>query len=168
MLEYGCRPRRGQLRFRTPEGWQNGYCTGLENRRPKGLLGSSPRPSAFPLHVPRLTRSRVPIFLLMVFAVGMVCGIAVSVLRRAGDVSSQFGATPRPLELERRLARLEQAAEDSARAMERLEEGQRFLLNALTARGDSAHPSPRALAPGEHPAAPASEAPASPTGERRG
>ena len=27
------------------EGWQNGYCTGLENRRPQGLLGSSPRPS---------------------------------------------------------------------------------------------------------------------------
>jgi hypothetical protein len=27
------------------EGWQNGYCTGLENRRPKGLGGSSPSPS---------------------------------------------------------------------------------------------------------------------------
>ena len=24
------------------ESWQNGYCTGLENRRPKGLGGSSP------------------------------------------------------------------------------------------------------------------------------
>ena len=29
-----------------PEGWQNGYCTGLENRRPKGLGGSNPSPSA--------------------------------------------------------------------------------------------------------------------------
>jgi hypothetical protein len=28
------------------EGWQNGYCTGLENRRPKGLAGSNPSPSA--------------------------------------------------------------------------------------------------------------------------
>src|SRR5215831_9429281 len=27
------------------EGWQNGYCTGLENRRPKGLGGSNPSPS---------------------------------------------------------------------------------------------------------------------------
>ena len=27
------------------EGWQNGYCTGLENRRPKGLVGSNPTPS---------------------------------------------------------------------------------------------------------------------------
>ena len=28
------------------EGWQNGYCTGLENRRPQGLGGSNPSPSA--------------------------------------------------------------------------------------------------------------------------
>jgi hypothetical protein len=27
------------------EGWQNGYCTSLENWRPQGLLGSNPRPS---------------------------------------------------------------------------------------------------------------------------
>src|SRR3954466_14262882 len=27
------------------EGWQNGYCTGLENRRPQGLGGSNPSPS---------------------------------------------------------------------------------------------------------------------------
>jgi len=24
------------------ESWQNGYCTGLENRRPQGLWGSNP------------------------------------------------------------------------------------------------------------------------------
>ncbi len=28
------------------EGWQNGDCTGLENRRPYGLGGSNPSPSA--------------------------------------------------------------------------------------------------------------------------
>ena len=28
------------------ESWQNGYCTGLENRRPKGLGGSNPSLSA--------------------------------------------------------------------------------------------------------------------------
>ena len=28
------------------EGWQNGECTGLENRRPHGLAGSNPAPSA--------------------------------------------------------------------------------------------------------------------------
>ena len=28
------------------EGWQNGYCTGLENQRPYGLGGSNPSPSA--------------------------------------------------------------------------------------------------------------------------
>jgi hypothetical protein len=28
------------------EGWQNGYCTSLENWRPKGLGGSNPSPSA--------------------------------------------------------------------------------------------------------------------------
>jgi hypothetical protein len=27
------------------EGWQNGYCTSLENWRPQGLGGSSPSPS---------------------------------------------------------------------------------------------------------------------------
>ena len=31
---------------RNSESWQNGYCTGLENRRPKGLGGSSPSLSA--------------------------------------------------------------------------------------------------------------------------
>ena len=30
----------------TPESWQNGYCTGLENRRPQGLGGSNPSLSA--------------------------------------------------------------------------------------------------------------------------
>jgi hypothetical protein len=29
------------------ESWQNGYCTGLENRRPKGLGGSNPSLSAY-------------------------------------------------------------------------------------------------------------------------
>ena len=29
------------------ESWQNGYCTGLENRRPQGLGGSNPSLSAF-------------------------------------------------------------------------------------------------------------------------
>ena len=29
------------------EGWQNGECTGLENRRPQGHAGSNPAPSAF-------------------------------------------------------------------------------------------------------------------------
>jgi hypothetical protein len=28
-----------------PEGWQNGYCTSLENWRPQGLGGSNPSPS---------------------------------------------------------------------------------------------------------------------------
>jgi hypothetical protein len=28
------------------ESWQNGYCTGLENRRPQGLGGSNPSLSA--------------------------------------------------------------------------------------------------------------------------
>ena len=37
---------RGADNFAALEGWQNGYCTGLENRRPQGLLGSNPRPSA--------------------------------------------------------------------------------------------------------------------------
>jgi hypothetical protein len=27
------------------EGWQNGYCTSLENWRPQGLGGSNPSPS---------------------------------------------------------------------------------------------------------------------------
>jgi hypothetical protein len=30
----------------TLESWQNGYCTGLENRRPQGLGGSNPSLSA--------------------------------------------------------------------------------------------------------------------------
>ncbi len=29
------------------EGWQNGYCTSLENWRPQGLGGSNPSPSVF-------------------------------------------------------------------------------------------------------------------------
>jgi hypothetical protein len=29
------------------ESWQNGYCTGLENRRPQGLGGSNPSLSAY-------------------------------------------------------------------------------------------------------------------------
>src|SRR3954471_11149249 len=29
------------------EGWQNGYCTSLENWRPQGLGGSNPSPSAW-------------------------------------------------------------------------------------------------------------------------
>ncbi len=29
------------------EGWQNGYCTGLENRRPQGHQGSNPWPSVY-------------------------------------------------------------------------------------------------------------------------
>ena len=41
------------------EGWQNGYCTGLENQRPKGLGGSSPSPSASVKKFPR-TESRPP------------------------------------------------------------------------------------------------------------
>lgn len=32
-------------RFQRWEGWQNGYCTGLENRRPQGHQGSNPWPS---------------------------------------------------------------------------------------------------------------------------
>ena len=39
--------RRGCLDL-TAEGWQNGYCTGLENRRPQGLGGSNPSPSVGP------------------------------------------------------------------------------------------------------------------------
>ena len=35
-------PRRS---FETLEGWQNGYCTSLENWRPQGLGGSNPSPS---------------------------------------------------------------------------------------------------------------------------
>lgn len=30
--------------------WQNGYCTGLENRRPSGLLGSNPNFAAVGSH----------------------------------------------------------------------------------------------------------------------
>ena len=94
-------------------------------------------------------------FVLIFFAVGVVgvlTGLAFANLRR--DSAAPWVESQRPTELERRLARLEQAAEESGRAMERLEEGQRFLLTALTERGD-AHPSTarRALAPGEHPAA---------------
>lgn len=41
----GCAPSRArQQRF--AESWQNGYCTGLENRRPKGHGGSNPSLSA--------------------------------------------------------------------------------------------------------------------------
>lgn len=114
------------------------------------------------------------IVLLVVFAVGAVFG-AVLTAARQGALSSPWGEPQRPGELERRLARIEQAAEETTRAVDRLEEGQRFLLNALTARGDA---DPRAvrrsLAPGEHPAiAPhdhdlAAEAPREPPGERRG
>ena len=32
------------------EGWQNGECTGLENRRPQGHAGSNPAPSALTVH----------------------------------------------------------------------------------------------------------------------
>ena len=32
----------------TREGWQNGYCTSLENWRPQGLGGSNPSPSVSP------------------------------------------------------------------------------------------------------------------------
>jgi len=91
----------------------------------------------------------------------------MSVMRRAGDSGSQWGGTPRPLELERRLARLEQASEDTARAMERLEEGQRFLLSALTERGESSEGAQRTLAPGEHRPVSPPETPSSPPGERR-
>ncbi len=34
------------IEIRVTEGWQNWKCTGLENRRPSGLGGSSPSPSA--------------------------------------------------------------------------------------------------------------------------
>src|ERR1700736_3588855 len=33
------------LILRMQEGWQNGYCTSLENWRPQGLGGSNPSPS---------------------------------------------------------------------------------------------------------------------------
>ena len=33
------------------ESWQNGYCTGLENRRPQGLGGSNPSLSAVNVEV---------------------------------------------------------------------------------------------------------------------
>src|SRR6185295_13583638 len=33
------------LDFGGREGWQNGYCTSLENWRPQGLGGSNPSPS---------------------------------------------------------------------------------------------------------------------------
>jgi hypothetical protein len=33
------------------EGWQNGYCTGLENRRPQGHQGSNPWPSVHPRYL---------------------------------------------------------------------------------------------------------------------
>ena len=36
--------------LRTREGWQNGYCTSLENWRPQGLGGSNPSPSV--VHCP--------------------------------------------------------------------------------------------------------------------
>jgi hypothetical protein len=35
-----------QLMVAQKESWQNGYCTGLENRRPQGLAGSNPALSA--------------------------------------------------------------------------------------------------------------------------
>src|SRR4051812_7734264 len=34
------------------EGWQNGYCTSLENWRPQGLGGSNPSPSVLPVNEP--------------------------------------------------------------------------------------------------------------------
>ena len=67
-MEYGAHRARGQRRSvvsgaRTGdlsvwERWQNGYCTGLENRRPKGLGGSNPSRSvevtSSLIHGPRL------------------------------------------------------------------------------------------------------------------
>ena len=40
-------PRAGEISQAVygREGWQNGYCTGLENRRPQGHQGSNPWPS---------------------------------------------------------------------------------------------------------------------------
>lgn len=117
----------------------------------------------------------MPMLVLLIFAVGVVCGVAFASLRRGGGAPS-WVESPRPLELERRLAHLEQAAEESGRAMERLEEGQRFLLNALTDQRID-HPSAprRALAPGEHQAAPPRNpstddipTPPAPPNERRG
>lgn len=35
-----------KLELSYAESWQNGYCTGLENRRPKGHGGSNPSLSA--------------------------------------------------------------------------------------------------------------------------
>jgi len=47
-------PRQlGALILREQEGWQNGYCTSLENWRPQGLGGSNPSPS---VHYPELRR----------------------------------------------------------------------------------------------------------------
>ena len=40
----GCAPSRATSNV--AESWQNGYCTGLENRRPKGHGGSNPSLSA--------------------------------------------------------------------------------------------------------------------------
>ena len=40
------------------EGWQNGYCTGLENRRPQGHQGSNPWPSASQTSIPARLISR--------------------------------------------------------------------------------------------------------------
>src|SRR5262245_50170093 len=41
------RPAFVPSRIGIAESWQNGYCTGLENRRPKGHGGSNPSLSAF-------------------------------------------------------------------------------------------------------------------------
>src|SRR5687767_14663707 len=44
-LRNGAQPNTLRMRLQHEEGWQNGYCTSLENWRPQGLGGSSPSPS---------------------------------------------------------------------------------------------------------------------------
>lgn len=88
------------------------------------------------------------IFLLF-FIVGFVAGVVLASVRRPSGESAWIEGH-RSAELDRRLAKLEQSAEEGGRAMERLEEGQRFLLSALTSRSGSGS---RTLAPGEHRAA---------------
>ncbi len=73
---------------------------------------------------------------MLLFPLVLLIGIALGwIIASARSASAPPWITEhRPGEADRRLARMEQAAEETVRAVERLEEGQRFLLSALTDR----------------------------------
>src|SRR3954465_2373928 len=88
------RPNRcSGLDFRLQEGWQNGYCTSLENWRPQGLGGSNPSPSVGSTASSDWCRERFGRFLEGVFEHTTMASLAgrpagsAAIIRVFGDLS---------------------------------------------------------------------------------